>query len=499
MNGECDSFEPGASSEAEAGILGVLMWLPDSAPPRLAKVDVEFHDTRHRLILQTIRTLHGEGKRADLTAVLTLLDERKELEETGGREYLVRIVDTACFNGAHQFDSYVERVKERGATEGSEGSEGSEGEGGEAGREGAKLLDDVRETVKEKNPTEGCEGARLLDDLRELFARHVVLPPHAAEALALWTLHTYAWKLRSVTTYLGIVSPVKRCGKTTVLTLLNKVADRTEFASNVSPPSIYRVIEERQPTLLIDEGDTFLRGRDELRGILNAGYTRDSAYVLRAGGEGQALRRYSCWCPKAIATIGGLPETLADRCVMITMRRKTASEKCARLRNFDGSELRARCERWVAEHSDAIGRHEPVIPEVLNDRAADIWEPLLTLAELAGRCWPELGRAAAIGLSASAVEQDFTTRLLADIEIVFEGYQSEKLFSRELVEGLLRLPERPWRELRRGGAVNELWLAEQLSRFGIHSRTIRIGGAVGRGYYVEDFRDTFGRYLGKAA
>jgi hypothetical protein len=108
------------------------------------------------------------------------------------------------------------------------------------------------------------------------------LPKWAPETLALWVLHTYAFELRDVTAYLGIESPEKRCGKTTLLGVLNELVNRPIAAANISSPAFFRVIEEARPTLLIDEADTFLAGNDELRGILNSGYTRNTAYVVRS-------------------------------------------------------------------------------------------------------------------------------------------------------------------------------------------------------------------------
>src|SRR5437867_13392297 len=99
--------------------------------------------------------------------------------------------------------------------------------------------------------------------------------------LALWILHTYAFLLRNVSTYIGIESPQKQCGKTTLLTVLSHLVNRPEIAANLSPPAFFRVIEEIRPTLLIDEADTFLKRNVELRGILNAGYTLETAYVMR--------------------------------------------------------------------------------------------------------------------------------------------------------------------------------------------------------------------------
>src|ERR1700720_107966 len=214
-----------------------------------------------------------------------------------------------------------------------------------------------------KSSSDAVNGQFLLDELRRTFDRFVVLPKWGAETLALWTLHTYAFHLRDVSTYIGIESPVKRCGKTTLLAVLNKLAHRPVLAANISFKAFFHVIEQARPTLLIDETDTFLPGNDELRGIMNAGYHRESAFVIRfaqaagtsgakkgrprklerveklapaTGAEGgteghdSGLARFSCWCPKAMAAIGRLPDTLGDRCIVIRMQRKTPEEKCER-------------------------------------------------------------------------------------------------------------------------------------------------------------------------
>src|SRR6266403_632726 len=122
----------------------------------------------------------------------------------------------------------------------------------------------------------------LLCEIAELLRRFVVLPRWGAETLALWTLHTYAYQLRDVTTYIGLESPEKRCGKTTLLSVLHELTNRAVASSNISPPAFFRVIEDLSPTLLIDEVDTFLNSNDQLRGILNSGYHKKTAFVLRA-------------------------------------------------------------------------------------------------------------------------------------------------------------------------------------------------------------------------
>jgi hypothetical protein len=150
--------------------------------------------------------------------------------------------------------------------------------------------------------------------------------------------------------------------------------------------------------LLIDEADTFLQANDELRGILNSGYTRKTAFVVRVAQVAASassklpphstqtaipptprasvrLARFSSWCPKVIAAIGRLPETLADRSIVIRMQRKTAKEQCERLCNLDTANLKRYCSRFILDYADEITGARPDLPSSLNDRAADIWEP----------------------------------------------------------------------------------------------------------------------------
>ena len=357
---------------------------------------------------------------------------------------------------------------------------------------------------------EEIDGVALLEELRQVMKRYVVLPPMAAEALALWTVHTYAFELRDVSTYIGLGSPQKRCGKTTVLSVLSELVNRAVVASNISPPALFRAIEEARPTLLIDEADTFLHGNEELRGILNSGYTRKTAYVVRVASEtrdpergrrnernGSGLRRYSCWCPKVIAAIGKLPETLMDRCIPITMQRKTAREVCARVRHLSGFLLRRKCARWVEDHQDEIASARPEIPSALNDRAADIWEPLLVVGDIAGGEWPKLARDAAMKLSAGVQDSSVIGSLLLDILLVFVQLKIERAFSKSLAGWLNQKTDRPWMDGRKGKPIDEVWLAQQLRPYGVRPKTIWIEEQAARGYLQSDFEEVWPRYVSR--
>jgi putative DNA primase/helicase len=361
---------------------------------------------------------------------------------------------------------------------------------------------------------ENCP-ALLLTDLSSLIRRFVILPPHAA--LALWILHTYALDLRDTTAYLGIESLHKGCGKTTLLSVLHDLAYNAVSASNISPAALFRVIEQVRPTLLIDEADTFLPGNDQLRGILNAGYKKKTAYVWRAVNEststgpatlsptlslgpasqpsslnsqqGSGLRHFSTWCPKAIAQIGRLPDTLADRCILIHMTKKPGSQRCERLKALESQapDIREACARFISEHSTQIEQAEPMVPTELSDRAAEIWEPLLVLADIAGGDWPKLAREAAVALSSPANRVDPIAVLITDIQSIFLRLQQERLLTRTIVEELNRLTDRPWLESADGKPLDDRWLAKRLRTHGIEARSVRTERTIGRGYVAADF------------
>lgn len=205
-----------------------------------------------------------------------------------------------------------------------------------------------------------------------------------------------------------------------------------------------------------------------------------------------------------------LPEVLADRCIVIQMQRKSTQDKCERLRNLEGEDLRRQCARFVQDHAEEIAKAQPELPEDLNDRAADIWEPLLALADLAGGDWPEKARAAAVGLTAVAQEESPTATLLLDLLVMFtregcaEGNEWMKdhggvrMFSRDIVAYLNGYEDRPWMVLRRGKAVTERWLSQQLSPYGVRPRTVWIGETSAKGYVEEDLTETFRRYIPKS-
>jgi putative DNA primase/helicase len=248
----------------------------------------------------------------------------------------------------------------------------------------------------------------VLDALAAAVARHVSLPPAAATAVALWILHTHAIESARISPRLAILSPLKRCGKSTLLKLIAALVRSALPTANITSAALFRVVEAHAPTLLVDEADTFLRDREELRGVLNAGHDRETP-VIRCVGDDFEARRFAVFAPVAIAAIGRLPDTIADRSIIVSMRRKTpgeAVERCRRRERAALGDLRRKCERWASDHAAALRDAAPRVPDELDDRAADNWEPLLAIADAAGPRWSERVRAAALLLSGTTSESD---------------------------------------------------------------------------------------------
>jgi hypothetical protein len=181
------------------------------------------------------------------------------------------------------------------------------------------------------------DGAALLDDVMTFALRFVAMTTHQATATALWTAHAHAIEAAEATPYLAITSAEKRSGKSRLLETLGLVVPRALATANVSPAALFRVIAEETPTLLIDESDAIFGGNkergEELRGLLNAGHRR-GAEVVRMVGMGSTMKaeRFPVFCAKAIAGIGALPDTIANRSIAIRLKRRRAGEPVERFR-----------------------------------------------------------------------------------------------------------------------------------------------------------------------
>jgi uncharacterized protein DUF3631 len=345
---------------------------------------------------------------------------------------------------------------------------------------------------------EPVAGADLLDRLTEMAQAHLVLPHGGAEAIALWILHAHAHNCFGISPVLGVTSPTPECGKTTCLTLLGALVPRACPASNITTAALFRSVEKWQPTLLIDEADTFLKHNDEMRGLLNSGHQRSNAYVIRTTGEDYEPRRFGTWAPKAVALIGRLHPTLASRAIHIELRRKSASESIKPLRS-DRLEhlepLRRQAARWVVDNANRLRWADPVMPPTFLNRVADNWRPLIAIADLAGGEWPTRARRIAQELGGGRTEQTTGIMLLEDIQRTFIDRGADRLPSAEMAEALSKMEDRPWPEWQQGKPITPRQIAKLLGPFGVAPASIRTGSDTAKGYKLEEFTDLFVRYV----
>jgi hypothetical protein len=337
-------------------------------------------------------------------------------------------------------------------------------------------------------------GVELVGEIIGLLRCHVVMSEAEATAAALWVVLTYLDPFVDVLPILAVTSPQKRCGKTTLLTILARLIRKALPASSISPAALFRSIEKFSPALLIDEADIFLKDNEELRGILNSGHTRDMAFVLRVDGESFEPERFSTWAPKVIACIGKLPETLADRSIEIRLQRRLQGEAVEKLRDADPetfTRLQRMALRWSVDHSEAVKRARPRIPLILNDRAGDNWGPLLAIAELCE--FGEEATKAAVKLSADQSEESVSLLLLSTLRDLFRDTGSDFLPTDDVIKKLNENKEAPWSDWKNGMTAEKL--GRTLKLFGVKSEQHRGDGDRHRGYALQKLQPVFNRYL----
>ncbi|MGZ5050456.1 MAG: DUF3631 domain-containing protein [Methylobacter sp.] len=347
--------------------------------------------------------------------------------------------------------------------------------------------------------SEPIDPAQLLNDLVACTKRFIVCEHETAQAVALWAAMTWFIDVVQVAPLAVITAPEKRCGKSQLLFLLGRLVNKPLSASNISPAALFRVIDSWQPTLLLDEADAFMKDNEELRGLINCGHTRESAYIVRVVGDNHIPTKFNAWGAKAISGIGHLADTLMDRAVVLELRRKLPHESVDRLRHAEPSlfeDLAAKLARFSSDYRDAVRKARPHLPERLNDRAQDNWEPLLAIADVAGGDWPHQARQAALKLSGSESDSmSVGVELLSDIQEVFDTNKIDRIFTADLITALCDDDEKPWATYNRGKAISPRQVSSRLKGYGIESVNVRIGHEVKKGFLKDQFKESFNRYL----
>lgn len=368
--------------------------------------------------------------------------------------------------------------------------------------------DQLVERLGPESNGDATEGELVLDDVAAFLARFVAFPSTAAHvAVTLWIAHAHMVETFESSPRLALLSPEPGSGKTRVLEVAELLVPHPQHVLNASVAAIFRMIGKFRPTLLFDEVDTIFGrsrkgddGAEDLRGLLNAGHRR-SATIPRCVGPQHNVEHFPVFAACALAGLGDLPDTLMSRSVVVRMRRRAPHEHVEsfrrRLVEPQGHAVRDDLGSWCRLVAEDCGDAWPEMPHGVVDRPADVWEPLLAIADAAGGHWPATARKACVALvaaAASADDQSVGVRLLGEIRECFRDNE-DRLPGATLLSRLHEMDESPWGDWY-GKPIDARWLANKLKPYGVSSRQIRMpGGSNLRGYYAEDFHDAWSRYL----
>ncbi|MCT9109541.1 DUF3631 domain-containing protein [Streptomyces mirabilis] len=362
-------------------------------------------------------------------------------------------------------------------------------------------------------PAPSNDGAALLDEIEAFHRRFNVFPTEAAfVAVTLWNAHTHLLDCFDSTPRLAFLSPEPASGKTRALEIVETLVPQPMVAVNASASALFRAVSglEARPTILFDEIDTVFGPKagenEQLRGFLNAGYRRIGVMYRCVGdGSNQQVQEFPSFCAVAVAGLGSLPDTILTRSVIIRMRRRARNERVEpyrqRIHEAEGNALRKQLAAWADSIRERVDGAFPQMPEEVTDRPADVWEPLLAVADAAGGDWPERARAACVELVTLAKADDkgsIGIRLLTDLrDHVLNGI--DRLPTVAVLDRLCSLDEAPWADMS-GRPLDARTLAKLLGEYmtgdntPIKARNIKAGGAVLKGYYAVDLHDAWARY-----
>ena len=336
-----------------------------------------------------------------------------------------------------------------------------------------------------------------LDLVAAFVCRFVAFPSeHEPVAIALWVAHTYVVDDFETSPILAVTSAEMRSGKTRVLDVLELLVPNPYRVITPSEAVTYTILAQRpRPTMLLDEADAIFGPRtaeryEGLRAILNSGNKAGTSVPrVKLEGKTRSVDWFDVYGPKAIAGIGDLPSTVADRSIPIRMKRRTPSEPIERFRQRTAEMMASEI---VAEFDTIEFVTDVPVPEELNDRAADSWEPLLALADAAGGSWPVRARMAAVALSSDdEIPVTVGIRLLSEIKVVFED--EDHLTTAELLHRLHDLEDAPWGDWY-GSPLSGRGLAKLLGPYRVLPSLKRVHGTPSRGYFRSDFIDAWARY-----
>ena len=351
---------------------------------------------------------------------------------------------------------------------------------------------------------QGDSRDAVLSDVVAFLRQHLAVDEPVYVLLSIWAAGTHAIDCFGTTAYLHVTSTEPSSGKTRVLELLELLVRAPMRGSNLSLAVLYRAIDQRHPTLLLDEIDNLLGDRAtraDLIGVLNDGYRRGGRVYRMGGADNSTLLEFRPFCAKVFAGLKPLPtDALRSRCLRIEVKPRKQTEPGAGFIFEDeeprGHRLRDRlADQFGDVAADVQGKRPPRLDGV-SDRIWECVRPLVILAELAGGEWPEKVGEAITSVVKGAAEGALSAgvRLLADCRQVFDQTGKSEIAKLELLDALVALEGAPYAEWERF-TTNRL--TRTLKKYSIRGDTTVHDefGKSHRGWRRHDFQDAWERWL----
>ena len=350
--------------------------------------------------------------------------------------------------------------------------------------------------------------SEALDATEAFLGRFVCFPSeYARVATSLWVAHSYLLEHFDSTPRLAFLSPEPGSGKTRALEVIGSLVRRPMHAVHCTPAALFRAVGDldNRPTILFDEIDSVFgpkaRENEELRAFLNAGHRRSGlTFRCESVGNTHTVVSFASFAAVALAGLHDVPDTIATRSVIVKMRRRGPREVVEpyRLRVHEPEGL-AIGEQLAAALDSLVLPEDPVMPAGVTDRPADVWEPLMAVAEGVGGSLAESCSRGLPALRRRSAPAQPSRRSTCCCWRTFVGSSLEAgnpdaLATAPLLAGLLGLEESPWRDLR-GKPLDPSGLARRLRGYEIRSTNLRVGATVAKGYRQVDLADAWMRYL----
>lgn len=518
--------QPSHSIDAEKGILSSILVSNGAALTECEESGVSaewFYIPAHRVIYSVLCETWAAHRPIDFISVGQALRDQKRLAQVGGDAFITELqtfVPTAA-----NIQYYIDIIRDKHVLRGIESAaKKARDRISEPGIEATVVIAELElhvaslRSLQERKAAAARVGPatpslpQALDATLEFLKRYVRFSRDAQPLIvALWCAHTWTFEAAEFTPYLQITSPEKRSGKSRLMDCLELLTAKPWRAFSPTEAVLFRKVDHETPTLLLDEVDAlFANGNDDkkepIRALLNAGYERGMT-VPRCVRTNNTVQDFSVFCAKAFAGIGSLPDTISDRSLPIRLIRKSRDQSVERFRKREAKEqarsISAAFEAWAQKATiDTLRDAKPTLPEELSDRQADICEPLLAIADMAGGDWPNTARNALTVLCAYEEDERLGTKLLVSIRDAFHEVEADRITTAELLDCLIESDtDAPWahwweKDLRNGNMRGPAArLAHLLRPFGIKARVIKLpDGSTARGYMRSDFEELFKCY-----